>query len=95
LAFGTLQVIVCPTSLVEIEAQLDKLIPDELRHLALKSWTTSVEKEGGSQGQNECDENDPQLLAALDEAIEKANAARGQGRSANEVQARLSEWAST
>ena len=81
-------------SLAEIEAQLDKLTPDELRHLALKSWTAFVEKEGGSEGQNECEEDDPQLLAALDEAIKKANASPGQGLSANEVRARLSKWTS-
>jgi hypothetical protein len=81
-------------SLIEIEAQLDKLTPHELRHLAIKSWTAFVEKESGSEGQNECDEGDPQLLAALDEAIEKASATPGEGRSANEVRARLSEWTS-
>ena len=82
-------------SLVEIEAQLDKLTPDELRHLAIKSWTAFVEKEAGAEGQNECEEeDDPQLLAALDEAIEKAGATPGQGHSANEVRARLSEWTS-
>jgi hypothetical protein len=94
LAFRAERAIVLAMSLIEIEAQLDKLTPDELRHLALKSWTAFVEKEGGSEGQNECDEDDPQLLVALDEAIEKANATRGKGRSANEVRARLSEWTS-
>jgi hypothetical protein len=81
-------------SLIEIETQLDKLTPDELRHLAIKSWTTFVEKEASSEQQNECEEDDPQLLAALDKAIEKANATPGEGHSANEVRARLSEWTS-
>jgi hypothetical protein len=81
-------------SLIEIEAQLNKLTPDELRQLALKSWTAFVEKETGSEAQNECEENDPQLLIALDEAIERAGATPGQGHSANEVRARLSEWTS-
>jgi len=58
------------------------------------NWTTFVEKESGSGGQNECEEDDPQLLATLDEAIEKAGAAQGKGYSANEVRARLSEWTS-
>jgi hypothetical protein len=80
--------------LIEIEAQLDKLTPDELRQLALKSWTTFVEKEAGSEGQNECEEDDPQLLTALDAAIEKAGVTPGQGSSANEVRVRLSEWTS-
>lgn len=86
--------IVLSMSLIEIEAQLDKLTPDELRHLALKSWTAFVEKETGSEGQNECEEEDPRLLAALDEAIKKADSTPGQGHSANEVRARLSEWTS-
>jgi len=81
-------------SLIEIEAQLDNLTPDELRELALKSWTAFVERETGSEGQNEGDENDPQLLIELDEAIEKAGAAQRKEYSASEVRARLSEWTS-
>ena len=42
-------------SLAEIEAELDRLGPDELRHLALKSWTTYVGKEQRHDGINECD----------------------------------------
>jgi hypothetical protein len=57
-------------SLAEIEAELDQLGPDELRRLALKSWTTFVEKERRTDGANECDEDDPRFLAALDEAID-------------------------
>jgi hypothetical protein len=56
-------------SFAEIEAELDKLDPDELRQLALKSWTAFVQKEGRTDGANECDECDPRLLAELDEAI--------------------------
>lgn len=56
-------------SLAEIEAELDKLDPDELRQLALKSWTAFVKKEGRTDGANECDESDPRRLTALDEAI--------------------------
>ena len=52
-------------SLAEIEAELDRLGPDELRHIALKSWTTFVEKERHQNGVNECDEGDARLLAAL------------------------------
>ena len=81
-------------SLVEIEAELDQLDPDELRHLALKSWMTFVEKERRQDGVNECDEGDPRLLAALDEAIAKADATPGQGHSGSEVRARLNEWTS-
>ena len=79
-------------SLVEIEAELDQLGPDELRRLALKSWMTFVEKERGQDGVNECDEGDPRLLAALDEAIAKADATPGEGHSGREVRARLNGW---
>jgi len=43
---------------------------------------------------NECDEEDPRVLAALDEAIEKAQANPDRGLSGNEVRARLSRWTS-
>ena len=79
-------------SLAEIEAELNRLGPDELRHLALKSWTTYVEKEQLHDGINECDESDPRLLAALDEAIAKADATPGQGHSGSDIRARLNEW---
>jgi hypothetical protein len=79
-------------SLVEIEAELARLSPDRFRHLALKSWTTFVEKERLQAGINECEETDPRLLAALDEAIEKADATPGQGHSGKDVRARLNEW---
>jgi hypothetical protein len=76
-------------TLSEIEAELDRLNPEDLRHLALKSWATFVEKEGRTSGLNECDENDPQVLAALDEAIAKADSTQGQGHSGAEVRIRL------
>ena len=79
-------------SFAEIEAELDQLGPDELRRLALKSWTTFVEKEGRAEGANMCDEADPRLLAALDEAIAKADATPGHGYSGRHVRARLDEW---
>jgi len=79
-------------SLAEIEAELDQMGPDDLRRLALKSWMTFVEKERRQDGINECDEDDPRLLAALDEAIAKADATSSQGSSGNEVRARLKEW---
>jgi len=79
-------------SLAEIEAELDQLGPDELRRLALKSWGAFVEKEQRQHGVNECDESDPRLLAALDEAIAQADATPGQGDSGSEVRARLNQW---
>ena len=79
-------------SLAEIEAELGRMTPDELRRLALKSWTTFVEKEGGPA--NECSEDDPQVLAALDEAIQRADATPRREYSGNEVRSRLSKWTS-
>jgi hypothetical protein len=58
-------------SFAEIEAELDQLGPDALRRLALKSWTAFVQKEGRTVGANECDESDPRLLTALDEALRR------------------------
>ena len=81
-------------SLAEIEAELEKLSSDELRRLALRSWTAFVEKEGGSEAANECSEEDPRLLAALDEAIAKADATPGEGHSADSVRTRLDQWTS-
>src|SRR5438477_263225 len=46
-------------SFAEIEAALGKLSADDLRRLALKSWTAFVEKEGHSVAANECSEDDP------------------------------------
>jgi hypothetical protein len=51
-----------------------------------------MEKEGLARGANECSEDDPRLLAALDEAITHANSTPGQGHSAETLRARLSEW---
>jgi hypothetical protein len=79
-------------SLAQIEAELDRLTPQELRQLALRSWTAFVKKEGGSAC--ECDEDDQQLLAALDEAVAAADATQGQGHSAEEVRSRLQQWTS-
>ena len=81
-------------SFTEIEAELDKLGPDELRRLALKSWAAFVQKEGRADGSNECDESDPRLLTALNEAIAKADETPGEGHSGQQVRARLNEWIS-
>lgn len=81
-------------SLAEIEAALENLTPDELRRIAVKSWAAFVEKEGLAQATNECDEDDPNLLAALDQAIAQADATPGQGHSAHTVRQRLSGWTS-
>lgn len=81
-------------SFAEIEAELSRLSPDELRRLALKSWTAFVAREGRTPGVNECSEQDPGLLALLDEAVAEANATPGQGHSADVVRGRLEGWIS-
>jgi len=81
-------------SFAEIEAELDKLAPDDLRRLALKSWTAFVQKEGRADGANECDENDPRLMTALDEALARADATPDHGHTGRQVRARLNEWTS-
>ena len=48
-------------SLAEIEAQLERLTPEELRRLALKTWTVFVEKESGARDANQCSEDDAGL----------------------------------
>jgi hypothetical protein len=81
-------------SYAEIEAELDRLEPDQLRRLALKSWTAFVQKEGRTHGSNECEETDPALLTALDDAIARADASPGRGHTGRQVRDRLSEWTS-
>ncbi len=81
-------------SLAEIEAELSHLTPDELRDLALKSWSAFTEKESKSSDFNECDEDDPALLAALDEAIAQARVNPGQGLSGSEARAEIARWIS-
>ncbi len=78
----------------EIEAELDKLAPDQLRRLALLSWTAYLEKESRSESANDCSEEDQQLLAALDAAVRQADAAPARGYSAEEVRSHLSKWIS-
>lgn len=81
-------------SLTEIEAELEKLTSDELRRLALKSWSAFVAKEGLSEDKNQCEEDDPELLAALDEAVIRADSMAHAGYAGDEVRARISEWTS-
>jgi hypothetical protein len=81
-------------SLTEIEAQLEHLTPDELRHLALRSWSAFVMREGHSEIFNECDEDDPFLLAALDKAVEHADSSPPGGCTGDEIRERNSEGTS-
>ncbi|MEK6405900.1 MAG: hypothetical protein AABN34_02930 [Acidobacteriota bacterium] len=80
-------------SFTEIEAQLDKLTSDELRLLALRSWSAFVAKEGLEEA-NYCDEEDPELLAALDDAIAKAEAGTHHTRTGRELRELIGEWTS-
>jgi hypothetical protein len=87
-------------SLIEIEAELEKLTADDLRRLALSSWKAYVHKEGGDS--NYCNEEDADVLSALDEAVTRADARPG-GHSGNEVRgcsmngprSNLHEWHKT
>jgi hypothetical protein len=81
-------------SLTEIEAQLEHLTPDELRHLALRSWTAFVKREGDLEIVNDCDEDDPFLLSALDAAVEHADSSPTSGSTGDEIRGRISEWTS-
>ena len=81
-------------SLADIEAELGKLTPEELRRLALRSWAAFMERQALPGGAEECSEEDPQLLAALDEALERAGAPPSKGYSAAEVRAHLAKWTS-
>jgi len=79
-------------SLTEIEAQLEHLTPEELRHLALRSWSIFQKREGHSE--NECDEDDPFVLSALDRAVEHADSFPASGCTGDEIRERISEWTS-
>ena len=79
-------------SLVEIESQLEQLTADELRKLAMKSWSAFVTRETTSECANLCDEEDSEVLAALDEALAQAEAEPNQNFTADEVRARIAEW---
>ena len=79
-------------SFAEIEAQLENLTTDELRRLALKSWNAFVAKEAFSE--NQCDEDNLELLAALDDALAQVDSTSNGGYTAEEVRARISEWTS-
>lgn len=81
-------------SLPEIEAELAHLKPEELRRLALRSWSAYVQREKQGDGVPESDEVDPKLLAALDEALARADKEPGIGLSGEDVRARLRQWIS-
>ena len=79
-------------SFIEIEAAHDQLTPDELRRLAIKSWSAFLASE--TYADHFCDEDDPELLNALDRAIAKATATPAEVLAADEVRPRLTSWIS-
>ena len=81
-------------SLTEIEAQLEQLTPDELRRLAFRSWSAFLRRKGHSESFNECDEDDPLVLSALDRAVEHADSFPATDCTGDEVRGRISEWTS-
>ena len=81
-------------SLSEIEAQLAHLTPDELRRLALQSWSAFVKSEDNSAAFNECEEDNPLLLSALDAALAEADSSPTRGYTGDELRERISEWTS-
>jgi hypothetical protein len=81
-------------SFAEIEAELEKMAPDQLRRLALRSWAAYLEKECRPEAGSKCDEDDPLILAALDQAMQRAEASPNQRYSADQVRSRLGKWIS-
>lgn len=79
-------------SFVEIKAELPHLSAEDLRQLAISSWTAFLEKEANAPAHNTCEENDPALLAALDEAVMRADTSAGKHTQADAVRARIREW---
>lgn len=79
-------------SFVEIKAELSHLSAEDLRQLAISSWTAFLEKESSDPSQNICEEDDPSLLAALDDAVRRADASTGRCTQAAAVRARILEW---
>lgn len=82
-------------SIAQIEAELERLSADELRQLAVRSWAAFVEKEGVEPAVNECEESDPELLAALDEAVRRADGAQARSFDADKVRSRIGRWITT
>ncbi len=80
--------------LADIEAQLPHLTPGELRRLAMKSWAAFSEREASTDNSNECSEDDPALLAALDEPLKRVGAVPREGYSGDEVRSRMAQWIS-
>ena len=79
-------------SLVEIETELARLSAAELRRLAMHSWAAFLEKEAADPNQSTCDEDEPRLLAALDEAVSRADGRPGKVTDGDMMRAQIREW---
>ena len=79
-------------SLSQIEAELPRLSAEELRQIAVLSWSAFVEKEAADAQLNACNEDDPRLLARLDDAIRHADRPGQQDLAATEVRSWVQQW---
>ena len=79
-------------SIAQIEAELKRLSAEELRRLAMSSWAAYVEKEVLEPALNECDEDNPQLLSALDAAVRQADRAENRNITGDDIRSRIREW---
>ena len=78
-------------SIDHLEAELKHLSAAELRRLALNSWKEYMQRENRGGEVRECEEEDRELLAALDEAAKSADEP---GARATEVRRQLRSWTS-
>ncbi len=79
-------------SFAQIESELQRLSAEELRRLAMSSWQAYLQREQCEPAVNECDELDPELLAAVDEAVRRADAPGARRYSVDEVRSRFHDW---
>ena len=79
-------------SIAQIEAELQRLSAEELRQLAVRSWAAFLAKEKAAPAVNECDEDDPALLAALDDAVRSSGRPGAQKYSGADVRSRIRDW---
>jgi hypothetical protein len=79
-------------SLTQIESELQRLSAEELRQWAMSSWQAYLQREQDEPAVNECDEGDPALLAALDQAVHQADAPESRRYSGDDVRSRLRAW---
>ena len=79
-------------SIIQIEAELKGMSAEELRRLAVSSWAAFLEREASDPALNECDEDNPELLAALDDAVCQADRPANRSVAGDEVRSRIRAW---